>query len=64
MNATTAGHTRLVIVGATGMIGGYVLRYVLEPPEGMKMATLVAPDHSGFSRETERSPSPPITSPR
>lgn len=33
-------------------------------PAGMKMATLVAPDYSGFSRETERSPSPPITSPR
>ena len=35
-----------------------------DTPRGMKMATLVVPDHSGFSRETERSPSPPITSPR
>ena len=33
-------------------------------PEGMKMASVVAPDHSGFSGETERSPSPPITSMR
>jgi uncharacterized protein YbjT (DUF2867 family) len=29
MNAPAAGHTRLVIVGATGMVGGYALRYAL-----------------------------------
>ena len=32
MNAPTAGHTRLVIVGATGMVGGYALRYALNHP--------------------------------
>ena len=32
MNAPTAGHMRLVIVGATGMVGGYALRYALEHP--------------------------------
>ena len=32
MNAQAAGHTRLVIVGATGMVGGYALRYALENP--------------------------------
>jgi len=30
MNAPTAGQKRLVIVGATGMVGGYALRYALE----------------------------------
>jgi uncharacterized protein YbjT (DUF2867 family) len=30
MNVTTAGQKRLVIVGATGMVGGYALRYALE----------------------------------
>ena len=32
MNAATAGQTRLVIVGATGMVGGNALRYALENP--------------------------------
>jgi uncharacterized protein YbjT (DUF2867 family) len=32
MNTTTAGHLRLVIVGATGMVGGYALRYALDHP--------------------------------
>ena len=30
MNAPTRDQTRLVIVGATGMVGGYALRYALE----------------------------------
>jgi uncharacterized protein YbjT (DUF2867 family) len=30
MNVATAGQTRIVIVGATGMVGGYALRYALE----------------------------------
>jgi uncharacterized protein YbjT (DUF2867 family) len=29
---STAGQKRLVIVGATGMVGGYALRYALEDP--------------------------------
>jgi uncharacterized protein YbjT (DUF2867 family) len=32
MNVPTANQTRLVIVGATGMVGGYALRYALEYP--------------------------------
>src|SRR5260370_12068767 len=32
MNVPTKGQTRLVIVGATGMVGGYALRYALENP--------------------------------
>lgn len=32
MNAPAAGPTRLVIVGATGMVGGYALRYALDHP--------------------------------
>ena len=31
-HATVAGQKRLVIVGATGMVGGYALRYALENP--------------------------------
>jgi uncharacterized protein YbjT (DUF2867 family) len=30
MNIPTAGQTRIAIVGATGMVGGYALRYALE----------------------------------
>jgi len=32
MNVPTAGQTRVVIVGATGMVGGYALRYALNHP--------------------------------
>src|SRR6202007_2861391 len=32
MNVPTAGQKRLVIVGATGMVGGYALRCALENP--------------------------------
>ena len=32
MNPPSAGKKRLVIVGATGMVGGYALRYALEHP--------------------------------
>jgi uncharacterized protein YbjT (DUF2867 family) len=32
MNSPQVGETRLVIVGATGMVGGYALRYALENP--------------------------------
>jgi len=32
MNIPTGGEKRVVIVGATGMVGGYALRYALEHP--------------------------------
>ena len=32
MNASSPSQTRLVIVGATGMVGGYALRYALGHP--------------------------------
>ena len=32
MNARAAGQVRLIIAGATGMVGGYALRYALENP--------------------------------
>src|SRR5713226_584859 len=32
MNVPTLGQKRLVIVGATGMVGGYALRYMLDHP--------------------------------
>ena len=33
MSVPVAGQKRLVIVGATGMVGGYALRYALDRPE-------------------------------
>jgi hypothetical protein len=30
MNSPATGQIRLVIVGATGMVGGYALRYALD----------------------------------
>src|SRR5579862_791831 len=40
MNVPTADQKRLVIVGATGMVGGYALRYALEHP-WVKFATAI-----------------------
>jgi len=33
MNVPTGGQQRLVVVGATGMVGGYALRYALDHPD-------------------------------
>jgi uncharacterized protein YbjT (DUF2867 family) len=41
MNVPTANQKRLVIVGATGMVGGYAIRYALEHP-CVKFATAIA----------------------
>jgi len=40
MNIPTAGQMRLVIVGATGMVGGYALRYALENPAIASVTTI------------------------
>lgn len=48
MNVSTAGQKRLVIVGATGMVGGYVLRYVLEDP-AVERATAIGRRKLGIS---------------
>src|SRR6201997_441357 len=48
MNVPTADHKRLVIVGATGMVGGYALRYALKHPCA-KFATAVARRKLDFS---------------
>ena len=40
MSVSTAGEKRLAIVGATGMVGGYVLRYALKHP-AVKLATAI-----------------------
>ena len=40
MNVPTRVQTRLVIVGATGMVGGYALRYALDHP-AVKSATAI-----------------------
>jgi N-acetyl-gamma-glutamylphosphate reductase len=40
MNASSQGQMRLVIVGATGMVGGYALRHALHHPSvGVVTAT-------------------------
>ena len=36
MNVSAAGQTRLVMSGATGMVGGYALRYALDHPGGVE----------------------------
>jgi uncharacterized protein YbjT (DUF2867 family) len=41
MNVPTADHKRLVILGATGMVGGYALRYALKHP-CVRFATAIA----------------------
>ena len=40
MNVSTAGQKRLVIVGATGMVGGYALRYALEHPSVERVTSI------------------------
>jgi uncharacterized protein YbjT (DUF2867 family) len=40
MNVPTAGQKRLVIVGATGMVGGYALRYALENPAVSRVTSI------------------------
>src|SRR5580704_10025331 len=48
MNVPTRDQTRLVIVGATGMVGGYALRYALEHP-AVKSATAIVRRKLDFS---------------
>ena len=40
MSVPSAGQLRVVIVGATGMVGGYALRYALEH-HAVKSATAI-----------------------
>ena len=39
-NIATADRERLVVVGATGMVGGYALRYALENPAVVRVTTI------------------------
>jgi uncharacterized protein YbjT (DUF2867 family) len=48
MNAPTAGRTRIVIVGATGMVGGLALRHALEHP-AVGQATAIGRRKVGIS---------------
>ena len=48
MNTPTAGHMRIVIVGATGMVGGYALRYALGLP-GVESVTSISRRKTGIS---------------
>ena len=43
-----AGHTRLVIVGATGMVGGYALRHALGLPT-VERVTSISRRKTGIS---------------
>jgi uncharacterized protein YbjT (DUF2867 family) len=48
MNAAAAGHMRLTIVGATGMVGGYALRYALDLP-AVERVTSISRRKTGIS---------------
>jgi uncharacterized protein YbjT (DUF2867 family) len=48
MNVPSAGKKRLVIVGATGMVGGYALRYALEHP-AIESVTAIVRRNLGIS---------------
>ena len=48
MNTPAAGHLRLVIVGATGMVAGYALRYALDLP-AVKRVTSISRRKTGVS---------------
>jgi len=48
MNVPITGQIRLVIVGATGMVGGYALRYALEHP-GVGRVTAIGRRKLGIS---------------
>ena len=48
MNTSTEGHKRLAIVGATGMVGGYALRYALDLP-GVERVTSISRRKTGIS---------------
>ena len=41
MSVPTAGRTHLVLVGATGMVGGYALRHALEHPAVERVTAIV-----------------------
>jgi uncharacterized protein YbjT (DUF2867 family) len=48
MNVPSMSETRLVVVGATGMVGGYALRYALENP-GVGYVTAIGRSKIGLS---------------
>ena len=48
MNTPAAGHMRLVIVGATGMVGGYALRCALDLP-AVERVTSISRGKTGIS---------------
>jgi len=48
INDLTAGQERLVIVGATGMVGGYALRYALDS-SAVKSVTSIGRKKLGIS---------------
>ena len=48
MNTPAAGHLRIVIVGATGMVGGYALRYALDLP-AVERVTSISRRKTGIS---------------
>ena len=48
MSASAAGQTRIVIVGATGMVGGYALTYALDHPS-VELVTVIGRRKLGLS---------------
>src|SRR6202451_4707932 len=48
MSVSSVGQKRLVIVGATGMVGGYAVRYALDSP-AVKSVTSISRRKLGIS---------------
>jgi len=48
VNVPTAGQKRVVVVGASGMVGGYALRYALDSP-AVKSVTSIGRKKLGIS---------------
>jgi NADPH:quinone reductase-like Zn-dependent oxidoreductase len=49
VNVPTAGQKRVVVVGASGMVGGYALRYALDSP-AVKSVTSIGRKKLGISQ--------------
>jgi hypothetical protein len=52
VSVSTVGQKRLVIVGATGMVGGYALRYALDN-SGVKSVTSIGRKNVGITHPKE-----------
>ena len=59
MSVPTAGRTNLVLVGATGIVGGYALRFALEHP-AVERVTAIGRRTLGISHPAEGGHTPKL----